>query len=389
MRIAFFGQQSAFDYNHIGGSESITRRLAKQLTETCDSEGVDYVLFHAPRTEEQIVTPRVRVRYFQTYAEAARALLAGYDHVVSLHLPRQERARYALFRAMQHHRLKFHAFRTMFNPSAAKRLLGLVDLVLSPLNGTLFVISPRLYGMVKPWVQRTFLILPPVPDDRFLRAVDKPIYSPLRVTFIGRIDPGKGAAEATELFYRLKDDKKFLCRFYGYVFETGRVTRVEDDIYRRLRALSAGMFVETSYTRYSPDVDRAVQEAMAETDILLLPYRNVSSTADMPLVFMEGMASLCALVIPQSAADLPLVYGPSRLYIEGDDWIESMLHIVTSAKTILSDEHRRSEVRNAQLNFGLAASAQAFKRVLLGQQQPRVGAWPENLLTFKGSHFAR
>src|SRR3990172_11387975 len=148
MRIAFFGQQSAFDYNHIGGSESITRRLAKQLTETCDSEGVDYVLFHAPRTEEQIVTPRVRVRYFQTYAEAARALLAGYDHVVSLHLPRQERARYALVRAMQHHRLKFHAFRTMFNPSSAKGCLGLVVFFLSPLNGRLFEFSPGFFGWV-------------------------------------------------------------------------------------------------------------------------------------------------------------------------------------------------------------------------------------------------
>ena len=382
MRIAFFGLQSAFDYNHIGGSESLTRRLAKQLTQDNDVEAVDYVFFHAPRTETQSVMPRVSVRYFLTYADAAKALL-DYDHVVSLYLSPPERIPYMAFRAHHRHRIHFHAFATMWRRSPLKRLLILADLQLVPLNGALFAISPRLYVQVRSWARRPFLMLPPVPDDWFLGVADKPIHSPIRVTFIGRIDPGKGAAEATELFYRLEDDKRFSCRFLGYTYEQGRVSRMEEEIYRRLKALPAGTFVESNYTCYSPQVDQVVQNAMAETDILLLPYRDVSSTADMPLVLMEGMASLCALILPQSAANLPLVYGPSKFYIHGEDWVESMMEIISSAGVLLNEERERSQARNAQLNFGSAASAQAFKRVLLGQEQPRQADWPLNLLTFR------
>jgi len=271
----------------------------------------------------------------------------------------------------------------MFNPSALKRMLGSADLRIVPLNGALFVISPRLYNMVKQWAQRPFLMLPPAPDDWFLRAADKTTHSPLRISFIGRIDPGKGAKEAVDLFYRIKDNNKLSCRFYGYTFEQGRISKAEEELYRRLKALPAGTFVESCYTTYMPEVDQEIKKAMAETDILLLPYRAVSSTADMPLVFMEGMASLCTLVIPQVAADLPEVYGPSKFYIQKEELVDEMDHIITSAGSILEEERRRSEERNALLNFGLAATATLFKRALLGEERPRKGEWPENLLSYQ------
>ena len=388
MRIAFFGLQKAFDYNHIGGSESITRRLARRLIQDDDIDAVDYVFFGAPRTETQDAMPKVGVRYYSACADAVKALL-DYDHVVSFYLSPLERIRYMAFRARHRHRIQFHAFATMWRRSSLKRLLMLADLQLVPLNGAMFAISPRLYALVRRWARRPFLMLPPVPDDWFLCAADKSMHSPLRVTFIGRVDPAKGAAEATELFYRLRDDKRFLCRFLGYTYEQGRVSRTEEELYRRLKALPAGTFVESNYTSYSLKVDQVAQKAMAETDVLLLPYRDVSSTADMPLVFMEGMASLCALIIPQSAADLPQVYGPSGFYIRGEDWVESMLGIISSASNLLAEERERLQARNARLNFGAAASVQAFKRALLGQEHPRARAWPENLLTFRGSGLAK
>lgn len=384
MRIAFFGLQSAFDHSHIGGSESITRRLARQLTQDDDVEAADYVFFGTPRAEMQNVIPKISVRYFSAYVDAADALL-DYNHVVSLYLSPPERVPYMAFRARHRHRIQFHAFATMWRRSPLKRLLMLADLQLVPLNGALFAISPRLYALVRRWAQRPFLMLPPVPDDWFLRAADKPVRFPLRVTFVGRIDPGKGAAEATEIFYRLKGDRRFLCRFFGYTYEQRGVSGTEEDIYRRLRALPAGTFIETGYTSYSPQADQVVQNALAETDVLLLPYREVSSTADMPLTFVEGMASLCGLIIPDSAADLPQVYGPSRLYVSGNHWVEGMLEIISSVGALLDEERERLYARNRQLNFGAVASAQAFKQVLLGQEQPRQADWPHSLLTFQGA----
>jgi glycosyltransferase involved in cell wall biosynthesis len=384
VRISFFGLQQAFDYRHIGGSESITRRLAKQLSQDDDIEAVDYVYFGAPRTETQRVMTRTSVRYFSAFADAARALL-GYDHVVSLYLTPRTRIPYIAFRTRQRDRIQFHALVTQWRGAPLKRLLWLADLQLVPPNGAVFAISPRLLALVKRWARRPFLMLPPVPDDWFLRVSDKPIHSLLRVTYVGRVDPGKGAAEAVELFYRLKNDKRFSCRFLGYLYEPGRVSGTEEELYRLLKALPAGTFVESNYTTYSPQLDQIARNAMAETDVLLLPYRDVSSTADMPLVFMEGMASLCALVIPQSAADLPQVYGPSPFYIRGEDWVKCITEILASAGDWLEEERQRSEERNARLNFGAAAAAKAFKRVLLGKERPRVEPWPRNLLTFQES----
>ncbi|MEM4216729.1 MAG: hypothetical protein QXZ09_01760 [Candidatus Methanomethylicaceae archaeon] len=388
MRIAFFGYKAAFDYNHIGGTESITRRLAKQLLRGDDVEAMDYVFYGAPKRETQNPMPKLKVRYFATYAEAAKALL-NYDHVVSLYLLPRDRILYAAFRARHAHRIQFHALVTQWRNAPLKRLLWLSDLQMLPPNGAVFAISPRLYERVKRWAKRPFLLLPPVPDEWFLRASEKPAGSPLRVSFIGRVDPGKGAAEAIELFYRLRDDKRFSCHFYGYLYEQGRVSQVERELYGRLKALPRGSFVEANYTRYSPQVDQAVQRALAETDVLLLPYRDVASTADMPLVFLEGMASLCALILPQSAADLPQVYGPSRFYIRGNEWVESMLEILCSANGFLDEERRRLEVRNAELNFGVSAATEAFKRALLGKETPRIGTWPDNLLTLRRSGLGR
>jgi hypothetical protein len=191
MKIVFFGLQRAFDYNHIGGSESITRRLAKQLTQDNDIEAVDYVFFGAPRMETQSVMPKISVRYFSAYADATKALL-DYDHVVSLYLSPPERIPYMAFRIRYRQRIQFHALVTQWRSAPLKRLLWLADLQLVPPNGAVFAISPRLYASVKQWARRPFLMLPPVPDDWFLRAADKPTRSALRVTYVGRVDPGKG-----------------------------------------------------------------------------------------------------------------------------------------------------------------------------------------------------
>ena len=383
MRIAFFGLQAAFDYSHIGGSESITRRLAKKMIQDADIETVDYVLYHAACTETQEVMPKVRVRYFETYAEAERALLDGYNHVVSVYVSPTERLPFMAFRARNQQSIQFHAFVTMWRRSWLKRLLLTTDFQIVPLNGAMFAISPRLYNSVKRWARQPFLMLPPVPDEWFLRAIDKPLRSPLTVTFVGRIDPGKGAADVIELFYRLQGDDRFVCRFVGYTYEQKRVTGIEEMLYKRLKALPPGTFNESNYTKYIPQADEVVRSSMAETDILLLPYRDVSSTADMPLVFMEGMASLCALVLPPSAADLPSIYGASKFYISEDAWVDSMYEILLSANKFLDEERQRIEARNTRLNFGVRASAQAFKSVLLGQQQTRQAEWLENLITHK------
>jgi len=185
-----------------------------------------------------------------------------------------------------------------------------------------------------------------------------------------------------KLCNRLLDDKRVQFRIYSYHF--GYLSEAEEKIYMHLKALPAGIFFESDYMRYSPEVDERVWRVLQETDVLILPYRDITSTADMPLLVMEGMASLCTIAMPP-AGDLPTVYGPSRFFITGDNWVESMLEIMRSAPKLLGEERERLHARNVQLNNRSSTSARAFKQALLGELPPRNTTWPENVLTFRST----
>ncbi len=380
MRLAFFGRQSAFDYFHIGGTESLTRRLARSLTTACDVAAVDYVMFHAPSSRDEVVMPGVRVRHFRTYDGAERAL-PEYDHIVSLHLSPKERLRYAAFRARMGDRLRFHAFRTGWPSPRWKEPLMLLDLQLAPPNGCVFALSPRIYRRIKRWARRPFVMLPVVPDDMYVQPANKSDGAVLRVSYAGRVDPGKGAGDVAALFLRLAGRPGLRCRFYSYTFE--KPSDEEREILESLASLPAGVFVEVKYTHYTPETDRLLQGALADTDVLLLPYRDITSTADTPFLLTEGMASLCAVVLPRSA-DLPKVYGQSPFYLDPGDPVDSMTDIISRAPGWLKAERTRLAERNRELNYGANASAKALHAAMTGSLQPTELEWPRSLMTYGG-----
>ena len=66
--VTFFALANCVDFNHVGGLESLLRRLAIALAEMGDT--VDYVHYDAQTTEERPVNEWISQKYFGSLKEA-------------------------------------------------------------------------------------------------------------------------------------------------------------------------------------------------------------------------------------------------------------------------------------------------------------------------------
>ena len=88
---------------------------------------------------------------------------------------------------------------------------------------------------------------------------------------------------------------------------------------------------------------------LRDTDILLLPYQKLSSTIDTPVLLLEGMASLCA-ILTRPLGDIPEIYGASRLLLSEP---AAAAPIILESRDFLEEERQRIRRRNQELGFGL------------------------------------
>jgi glycosyltransferase involved in cell wall biosynthesis len=73
---------------------------------------------------------------------------------------------------------------------------------------------------------------------------------------------------------------------------------------------------------------------------------------DTPLLLLEGMASLCA-VITRPLGDIPGIYGPSPFLLSGDGNMADAAQRVKEARNLLDEERQRIRLQNERLGFGL------------------------------------
>lgn len=363
MRIAFFGLRSAFDYHQIGGVESCIRRLAAQLG--AQGDRVEYLLFGADRTQVvQVPDCGLTLRYFSTFGEALNSLKAGYDHVVTVYIPPKVRPLFALFRLQQRANVRFHLIRFGFPRSRLKGLLSLVDYAF--LYQCVFAISPRVLRAVERPSSSAVLLLPPVSQDYFLDPEDKPTQATLKIAFAGRVDVGKGIEEVIDLFLKLQANPGVETTIYGY-YSAEADTSNSRGTYEWLRSQSEIKYVDSDRESYSPGAEGRLRAALRETDVLVLPYRQLSSTIDTPMLLLEGMASLCAIVI-RRVGDIPYIYGESDFLLPGDGNLDQAFDwLVNISKDRLAAERLRVWERNQSLDFGAAKTVARFRQALAGK----------------------
>ena len=353
MKIAFFGRHGSFDYDHIGGTNSLVRRLSTELVQKWHFQ-VDYVLY-GEATREINHLPGLRSRYFYKLSEALEAL-SEYDHIVTVYLPPKDFLTYIHLRRRYAKRTRFHILYQVWPESVVKRelMFGLNRLI--PFNGRSFAISPRLVHRVKHWDRQAVLLWPPVPQHYFVPLSQKPSSDKIHVTFLGRIDIGKGVLETIDIFNALADCSEVKLAFYSIYWERDP-TAVQ--LHHQLSEQDRFPYIPIKFTSYSDQIDEMVRSVLYDTDIFIQPYRKLSSTIDTPLLILEAMASLCA-VITKPYGDIPYIYGKSPCLIDSHRLCEQAIKLILSAKEWLPSERERIERQNKSLIFDTPSVAERF-----------------------------
>ena len=366
MKIAFFGIHYACNYFHIGGTDSFVRRIAVELAQN-HADTVDYILYGASTVGDTQIMPGLRMCHFGTLGEA-QAALPNYDHVVTIYLPPRDRGLFVHFRARCRHPVQFHIVYFSWPDSRIKRELMFADSKLVPFNGRIFTISPRQHRFVQRWCANPVLLWPPVPEEYFVTAESKPESPRLRVTWIGRIDPGKGVQEVVDLFRRLASNPAIELEMCGHRWASCVETT---GLQRWLLEQKEFPYVNTEYAEHSPEVERAVGEMLQHSDVLILPYRKLSSTIDTPMLMLEAMAALC-VVIHKPQGDIATVYGNSHFLLPKGDSVQGAYNLMERISPHIPNEQRRLFERSRELSFGVAAVAKRFRCALQGKPIPPI-----------------
>jgi glycosyltransferase involved in cell wall biosynthesis len=357
MRIAFWGLQGSFDYHHIGGMDSLTRRLGVELAQR--GMNVDFVHFGASERRSEEVRDGLRLHYYREFANSLSAL-RRYDHVVTIYIPPKERIAYAHFRQREADHTRFHLIYAGWPESWIKRQLLFIEARLRPYNGYLFCISPRQYRCVSKWCGRTHLLMPPVPENYFLNPEERPKRGILHVAYMGRIDPSKGTGTAIALLRHLAKKPKIETGIYGYHWEH-KLESVQ--LHKQLLSQEDIIYEPTKFKGYSTRVDVKVRKILHNADVLLLPYQRLSSTIDMPLLLLEGMASLCA-VLTKPLGSIAEIYGTDQWMLDDFANFGQVERLLRRLGRELDQEQSRLKKQDCTLKFSTPEVVDEFREIL-------------------------
>lgn len=323
---------------------------------------VDYILYRDRENIEVSPMPGIALRYFKSLEDALSAIGGKYEHVVTIYLLPKDRLKYASFRRKNKKLTTFHFIYFSWPDSLIKRKVYFYEAGLFPYNGKLFCISKRQYEYIKKWVENAIYILPPVPENYFLGPQEKPRNERIRITFLGRIDPGKGINEVIEIFKALKDDNRFECCIYGIHIPEHKESL---KIHNWLKSQKDIKYVEVDRQKYSPAVEEFARNVLKETDIFIQPYQKLSSTIDTPLLLLEAMASLCA-VITKPFGNISDIYGESKFLISLENFVDATIQLLKNIKyQDLREEQERLYEQNSKIDFRAKTIANIFLNNLI------------------------
>jgi glycosyltransferase involved in cell wall biosynthesis len=209
---------------------------------------------------------------------------------------------------------------------------------------------------VKHWDRQAVLLWPPVPLCYFVPLSQKPFSDKIHVTFLGRIDIGKGVLEAIDIFNALAECSEVKLAFYG-IYWKNDPTAVQ--LHHQLSDQRRFSYVPIKFTNHSDQIDEMVRSVLYDTDIFIQPYRKLNSTIDTPLLILEAMASLCA-VITKPYGDISHIYGKSPCLIDSHRLCEQAIRLILSAKEWLPSERERIERQNKSLLFDTTSVVERF-----------------------------
>ena len=353
--------KGSFDHSQLGGTDSIYRRLGYELVGS--RHDVAFVHYRCSDDSIEHVANGVRIFRYMDLESALARLLERKGHILVNAICREDRLRFARFRRENGHKLKFYFVATLFQESLVSRTLHFLEMTLWPYNGGALCLSPRLVRACRVRRNEARLMLPPVPRCYYVAPSEKPTKRCLTLTFMGRPVPGKGGDDAIEIFRHLRGKAGIEIQVYTYVWPDNQENRSGRDWLVSQRDVR---YAEASHSGWSPAVELEVGRILKHTDILLLPYRRLSSSIDTPLLLLEGMAANCC-VLTRPLGDIRAFYGESDFLIHGDGFVERAVALIERSKRcpdLLARERLRIARQVRKWDFSVSAVAERLARFL-------------------------
>lgn len=364
MKITFFGISKSFGYWQIGGTDSFYRRIGQELVRLGHS--VEFVHYACARDETQKTPSGITITTFQDFQKALDYLASREGPVVVNAIAARDRLSFIRFRRRLAKQSRFYMVYSYYAPTLHGRLKHFLEALILPYNGGAICMSHRLASCAARFRNKAAFLLPPVPQEYYcpIDARTQNSNPPLVVTYVGRLEEGKGIKEAIEILETLALNDRFECRLYGYSFEGDRLA---DDYHKRLTENDKILYQKLTHKSWSPDIEKQLGDALRETDFLLLPYQTVSSSIDTPLLLLEGMANLCCC-ITRPLAEIPELYGRSPFLIDapsaGDFASRACALIERAGDGTIEAERKRLQEQSANLQFDVPAVTEKFLEIL-------------------------
>ena len=347
MKIAFIGYYDSFQYNKIGGSDSIVRRLSNYLSKKHEI----YLLSYGSRVFSiENLKKNINQGFFKTFDEMLQYIdKESITNSVCVYICPRDYLKLFIFK-IKIRKLFFHALIMAYEKNAIRRLL-FFSITSALYNGHFFCISKRIFQGMKVFSKKAMLILPPVDDNFFSTGtVCSERKDKIRISYLGRLDYGKGADLAYNFFMNSQlDNSKYEFHMYAYPHKNDSFSM---DLHDKLLKQNKIIYHETQLYGHSEKVDNFLARLIDCSDIFLLPYRFIDSTIDMPLVPMEIMSRGKAFIFSNIDGMSDLIYDEMAL-LEKDDLNDHQI-ISNKIQDMLNNNH--TTIANFVLKSGFKTS---------------------------------
>lgn len=346
MKLTVFSHEVSIDYKKVGGLESLLRRISNEVIE--DGHEVEFVLYGSRKDALVSLQNGVKVRYTKGFTKSLRYLQCQSNSVISNYIKKRHRLLFYIFRAYERNRISFFRIQSGIENSKSQRMLAKVPTAarLAHLFEEQIALSETIHKNLTSIGIDAKLCLPPVPEVFFVPKSSKPATSPLEVTFVGRLDENKGISSALELFQDLAKCQKFNLNISGYY---GHGVSPRSNIENAIKNHPEINFHELSWKQWSNEVDYDLISLLERTDVLILPYKNLSGTMDPPYLILEGMAARCVILTTNvgSIGDYLLNAYQATEAISFARRAYDYIHSLDADRTLLSDikSHNQNVIR--------------------------------------------
>lgn len=360
MNIVFFGWVRVCDPMKIGGSESLTRRLALSLS--CRGHNVAVIMYGADKDCEikKLFGNTVTVQYYCSFYDALKCLSdLRYDFVFEMYIQKRFYFSYLIFKRKMKAYMKFSIiFMTAAEGSIKQWLRNKFRVKFC---NPVFAVSPRLIKELQKKGIPAVWLPPPVPDHYFTvpREMAK---KKIIISYIGRIDANKGVDSIIKVFRDLQnspcDGRSLEFKIYGYYDSNRKESIALHNSLQKLPGIEYFARRRESY-QYSLTAEEQMLDFILGTDILILPYKNLKGTLDLPLLLLEGLAARC-IVISTDVGDVPEIIGNQELIVKSCQEMKEKIRNLACLEE-LKKHHDRIQAMNL---FSIFTSARVAEKLL-------------------------